>query len=102
MRQRITFIHEPQDAIDPKLMKVGKESLAVSGIKAAAREDRVTLGVNELPEELKLLLEQSHELHLRYVKGHSWDPISPFASRLSPGLHIYYTPQQNSSSLYDL
>src|SRR5450432_4022140 len=58
MRQRITFLHKPEDAIDPKSIKVTDDSLAFSGLKAA-REDRITFGLDELPLEIALALKQS-------------------------------------------
>ncbi|KUI58774.1 Protein pbn1 [Cytospora mali] len=52
MRQRVTFLHKPEDGIDPALLKVTDSSLTGPSLKAA-REDRVTLALEELPEELR-------------------------------------------------
>jgi hypothetical protein len=98
MRQRITFLHKPEDAIDPKSIKVTADSLAASGLKAA-REDRITFGFDELPKEVYYVLRQSHELRIRYVNSISYEPISPLLSRLSPGLHVYYSPQRGTHDL---
>lgn len=92
MRQRITFIHKPEDAIDPKSIKITGNSLATPSL-TAAREDKITLALKELPAEIRLVLEQSHELHIRYVAPFPYQPVLPFVSRLSPGLHVYFTPR---------
>jgi hypothetical protein len=99
MRQRITFLQEPQDSIDPKLLKVTKNAISTNELKAA-REDRVTFGFDELPQELYRVLKASHELHIRWISPKNFDTIAPFVSRLSPGLHIFYTPQRNSNNSY--
>ncbi|OBT49640.1 hypothetical protein VE04_10037, partial [Pseudogymnoascus sp. 24MN13] len=92
MRQRITFVHEPQDGIDPKSIGIHTNTLSVSGLKAA-REDHITLSLDELPQELRVALSQTKELHIRYVTAASYESIPPFNSKLSPGLHVYYTPK---------
>ncbi len=99
MRQRITLIHKPEDAIDPKSIAVNDDSLAFSGLEAA-REDRITFGFDELPPEISLVLKQSHELHVRYVNRLSYKSISPLLARLSPGLHVYYSPQRGGTNSY--
>jgi hypothetical protein len=97
MRQRITFLHKPEDAIDPKSIRVTSNSLAVSGLEAA-REDRITFGFDELPREIYYVLKESHELHIRYVNSKLYETISPLSSRVSPGLHVYYSPQRSTTS----
>src|ERR1700722_16419561 len=99
MRQRITLLHKPEDAIDPNSITVTHNSLTVSWLKAA-REDRITFGFDELPQEICLALKQAHELHVRYVNRISYESISPLVSRLSPGLHVYYSPQRSSNNSY--
>lgn len=99
MRQRITFIHKPEDAIDPASIKVTSDTLSVSGLRAV-REDKITFGFEELPQEIKHVLKQSHELHIRYVKGTYHENVSPLLSRLSPGLHVYYSPQRIGETVY--
>ena len=101
MRQRITFLQEPQDSLDPKLLSVTSTSISTKELKAA-REDRITLGLDELPQELYQLLKGSHELHIRWTSPRSFETIAPLVSRLSPGLHVFYTvAQRKSNSLYD-
>ncbi|KAK6605516.1 Protein pbn1 [Botrytis cinerea] len=97
MRQRITFLQHPQDAVDPQNIKVSQDSITAGRVKAA-REDRVTFSFSELPEEIYEVLKASHELHIRWVSPNQYDTASPLLSRLSPGLHVFYSPQRNSKS----
>ncbi|KAJ4391761.1 protease B nonderepressible form [Gnomoniopsis smithogilvyi] len=91
MRQRITFLHKPQDGVDPAAIKVTDSSLT-GPILPAVREDRITLALDELPGELRRFLQRCHELHIRWVSSYHYDTVSPLLSRLSPGLHLFYTP----------
>jgi hypothetical protein len=94
MRQRITFIHNPENSIDPDLLKVDHNS--INGPKIlAVREDRVTLGLDELPSELRRVLSEAHELHIRWISPSTHTLISPLNSRISPGIHVFFTPQKN-------
>lgn len=96
MRQRITFLHRPEDAVDPSSVVVTGTSLTGPTL-SAAREDRITLALEELPEELRQVLQSCHELHMRWVGSQPYDTISPLYSRLSPGLHVFFTPRAGST-----
>lgn len=96
MRQRITFIQDPEDSVAPGDLQVSENTLTSKGPIKAAREDKVTFGFSELPAELKALLEQTHEAHLRWISPHAFPTVEPFVSRLSPGLHVFYTPLKKS------
>lgn len=95
MRQRITFLHKPQDGIDPATLKVTDGSLS-GPVLPAVREDRITLALDELPDELRQLLQNCHELHIRWVTPDPYDTVSPLFSRLAPGFHLFYTPGSHS------
>jgi hypothetical protein len=82
-------------------LKVAKNSIAATNVKAS-REEKTTFGFEELPQELVGVLEASHELHVRWVNEAPYESISPLVSRLSPGLHVFYTPQRNSNTSYAL
>lgn len=99
MRQRVTFLQRPEDSVDPKLLKVGSNSISTKQLNAAL-EHRTTFSFEELPQELYRVLKASHELHIRWVSPLNYMSIAPVVSRLSPGLHVYYTPQRNSNSSY--
>lgn len=98
MRQRITFLHKPEHGVDPATIKVTDNSLT-GPVVPALREDRLTLALDELPDELRQVLQTCHELHIRWVSPYAYDTISPLFSRLSPGFHLFYTPAQDSHSL---
>jgi hypothetical protein len=57
MRQRITYVVKDPDTFTPDLLEVTKDgpkdSFAVSGVQAA-KEQRITLGLDELPTEVCL------------------------------------------------
>ncbi|RAL58544.1 hypothetical protein DID88_003992 [Monilinia fructigena] len=80
------------------ISKLTKISITAKQVKAA-REDRITFGFSELPQEIYRVLKASHELHIRWVGPDQYDTASPLFSRLSPGLHVFYSPQRNSKSL---
>jgi len=100
MRQRITFIHEPQDALDPSTLAISQDSLKASEEFKAAREHRITFGFDQLPQELYRALKACHEIHLRWSSPISYPTVSPFVSRVSPGLHIFFTPQPKFKNSY--
>ncbi|KAI1612194.1 PIG-X [Exophiala viscosa] len=91
MRRRSTWITHPSRAVNPDDIQVRKNQLLLGALKAA-REERVTLGFKELPEEVVEILRASHELHLRWAPERAYNTTAPFLSRTSPGLHVQYTP----------
>ncbi|KAL2419808.1 Protein pbn1 [Exophiala dermatitidis] len=104
MRRRSTFITHPSRAVNPADIQVYRNQLLLGALKAA-REERLTLGLKELPQEVVDVLEQSHELHLRWAPEHPYKTTVPFLSRTSPGLHVHYTPlkqDQDDDHLCDL
>ncbi|KAI4123681.1 MAG: hypothetical protein LQ347_006059, partial [Umbilicaria vellea] len=96
MRERITFIHEAEDAFSPDQLQVRNDTLHINSL-GAAREDRLTFSPHELPQELWQVLKQCHELHIRWVSSNPYSSILPFVSRASPGLNLFFTPRQNRS-----
>lgn len=91
MRRRTTYITEPSRAVNPRDIQVDGNHFLLGAIKAA-REERLTLGLNDLPKEVADVLQESHELHIRWAPEHLFTTITPFLSRISPGLHIFYAP----------
>ena len=51
MRRRVTFLHRSSDYFDPNQLQLHKDSLVVTSLKAA-REERLTFGLYELPQEV--------------------------------------------------
>ncbi|EON98105.1 putative protein pbn1 protein [Phaeoacremonium minimum UCRPA7] len=95
MRQRITFVHKPGTAVDPASLQVS-DSFIKGPVFEAAREERITLALDELPSELRDVVSSCHELHVRWVSPNAYETVAPLLSRLSPGLHVFYTPQKDS------
>lgn len=91
MRERITFIQKQGDSIEPTTLKIKGGVLKGPQIQAA-REDRLTIAIDELPTNLQVLLGTAHELHIRHVSSQPYEAISPLLSRLPPGFHLFYTP----------
>jgi hypothetical protein len=69
MKQRITYVVNDPDSFTPELLEVkkdgSKDSFVVNGLQAA-KEHRITLGLDELPSEVSTHLGCSFRLH-RYV-----------------------------------
>jgi hypothetical protein len=42
-------------------------------------------------------LKQAHELHIRWAAERAYAGILPWASRISPGLHVQFTPLKEKS-----
>ncbi|KAJ5619061.1 hypothetical protein N7510_003045 [Penicillium lagena] len=97
MKRRITIVQPENAPFHPSQAELTTSALSVRDLDGA-REDRITLGLDELPEELRTVLRQSHELHLRWSTERSYNAVAPFASRVSPGLHVFYTPLSSDQS----
>ncbi|KAH6694007.1 PIG-X [Plectosphaerella plurivora] len=96
MRQRITFIHGPGNAVDPSALTITDTSITTPEL-SAAREDRITATLDELPASLsRLLRAASAELHVKWVSPVAYTSVSPLSSRMSPGLHVFVTPAKGA------
>ncbi|KAL1968948.1 hypothetical protein VTN77DRAFT_782 [Rasamsonia byssochlamydoides] len=92
MKRRITFVHGAESPFDPdKQAKLSNDVLSIRELDAA-KEERLTFGFDELPGELWQVLKNCHELHIRWATERPYDAVVPFSSRVSPGLHVFYTP----------
>ncbi|VBB86821.1 Putative protein similar to PBN1 of Neurospora crassa [Podospora comata] len=96
MRERITFVQKEGDSIEPTALKVDGNGLKGPEVKAV-REDRLTFALDELPAELKALLEGVNQLHVRWVSPVAYESVSPLLARLPPGFHLFYTPGSDAS-----
>ncbi|CAG8212654.1 unnamed protein product [Penicillium salamii] len=101
MKRRITFVQRIDAGFNPQQVTLTPSSLSVRGLDAA-REDRITVELDQLPEQLRAILEQSRGLHLRWASERPYDALAPFASRVSPGLHVHYTPLKAGDSSEEL
>ncbi|EER37522.1 conserved hypothetical protein [Histoplasma capsulatum var. duboisii H88] len=91
MKKRITFIHGGEGKFDPKQVILRNDSLTVQSLDAALQE-KYTFAFNELPQEVWQVLRQCHELRVRWSSQYLYNAVPPFPSRVSPGLHVFYTP----------
>lgn len=91
MRERITYFHIPGAAVDPKQLEI-QDTKVQGPVTEAVREHKITLTLSELPSELAGLLRDVQDLHLRWATPASYETLEPFSSRVSPGLHVSYTP----------
>ncbi|KAJ5908413.1 hypothetical protein N7495_001095 [Penicillium taxi] len=97
MKRRITYFQAPNAPFEQDQVVLTSKNLVIRDLDAA-RENRITFGLEDLPEELRDVLKQSHELHLRWATERPYIAIAPFASRVSPGLHVHYTPLKKDLS----
>lgn len=102
MRQRITFIHEPHDAIDPKSFELSKDgergpSLNLKGLRAA-REDRIVFAYNDLSKDVRELFERTDEIHIKHVRPGSSQSLAPFSARIGSGLHASFEDKGEAGS----
>ena len=97
MRRRATYVTHPSQAVNPADIQVREKRLLLGALKAA-REERLTFGLGEIPSELTAHLRECHELHVRWAPEHAYNTTSPFLSRISPGLHLQYTPLEGLKS----
>ncbi|KAH7386847.1 PIG-X [Phaeosphaeria sp. MPI-PUGE-AT-0046c] len=101
MKQRFTYVVKKPESFTPELLEVAKEgSKDVFELRdvQAAKEHRITLGLGELPSELSAALQQWHELHIRWASPSPYKSTPPFTSRVSPGLHVLFTPLKSTPS----
>ena len=68
MKERITFVHGAEDAFNPDQVQLKSNTLYIKSLKAA-REDRVTASLYELPQEVG---ESRNLSHLRIAEKDSY------------------------------
>lgn len=96
MRQRTTFLQSTADVLDPSRLKISADE--ISGPKLhAARHDKLTFTVDELPQELYRILKASREFRVRWSSFSPYQTSVPVSSRLPPGLHVFYAPKQTQA-----
>lgn len=96
MKERVTFVHPPGGEIDPKLLELQSTGLLGPDINTM-REDRLTVPLEEIPTKFSEVLRQFASLQVRWSSPTQQNTISPFSSRISPGLHVSYTPAKGAS-----
>ncbi|KAI9924474.1 hypothetical protein ASPWEDRAFT_48012 [Aspergillus wentii DTO 134E9] len=91
MRRRITFVQRSEAPFEQDQAALTPDALSVTNLDAV-REERATFSFEELPSELSQVLKECHQLHIRWATERPYDTIAPFSSRVSPGLHVFFTP----------
>ncbi len=56
MNQRISFIHDADNPLDPSQLQLQNQTLHLKALEAA-REDRLTISLYELPQEVSRNIE---------------------------------------------
>ncbi|KAF7128266.1 hypothetical protein CNMCM5793_002808 [Aspergillus hiratsukae] len=97
MRRRITFVQRPETPFDHEQAVLTSDALSITHLDGA-REERATFSFEELPSEVWKVLKSSHELHIRWATERPYEIGAPFSSRISPGLHVYYTPGESGET----
>jgi len=64
MRQRLTFIHKPEDHVDPAKLQITDYSIQGPNFDAL-REERITLALDELPLFFQDIFKDAQELHIK-------------------------------------
>lgn len=64
MKQRVTYLLPEGSNIAPDEIKIEKDALIYTNAKDAALEKRVTVGLSELPDEVRALLFIYSSVHL--------------------------------------
>ncbi|KAK4135456.1 PIG-X-domain-containing protein [Trichocladium antarcticum] len=96
MRERITYVQKLGDSLEPSAITI--DGGKISGPEVhAVREDRLTIALDELPSELRALLKDAQELHIRWVSTTPYEAISPLLARLPPGFHVFFTPRREEA-----
>ena len=93
MRERITFYHPPGSGVDPDEDLDIQDAGLLGPQIDAVRQDRLTLSLDEVPDELIQTLHGYDAVHLRWTSPLQYETLDPFTSRISPGLHLSYMAQ---------
>ena len=70
MKERVTFVHGANDPFTPEQLRLDNDTLCVKSLKAA-REDRSTFGLHELPQEVSL----ASFIYLKHAMINSTDGV---------------------------
>ena len=93
MKQRTTYLIPSAGETHPDNFVIESTSLRIRSLHGA-REDRFTLGYDELPTEVRDVLRQCSEIVVRWSTGKSYVAVDPFGSRVPAGLHVYASPNR--------
>ncbi|KAM5456340.1 protease B nonderepressible form [Microsporum audouinii] len=97
MKTRLTYVYEGDSEFDPAQATVNETSLSIRALKAA-KQERILFDYTELPHEIRQVLKKCRDLRIRWASERPYAAVAPFSSRVSPGLHVIYTPASSGSS----
>jgi hypothetical protein len=95
MKQRTTYIITDPESTHPDNFVLEPQSLHIKTLHAA-REDRLTIGYNELPPEIWNVLKQCNEVFIRWSTSRPYESVDPYGSRVPAGLHVFLKPQREA------
>ena len=93
MKQRTTYLISSAEATHPDNFVIEPTRLQIKSLHGA-REDRFTIGYDELPTGVRDALRQCSEIVVRWSTGKIYAAVDPFGSRVPAGLHIYASPSR--------
>ena len=96
MRERLTFVHLPDAGIDPTILVIDDYGIDGPGL-ISVREQRLLFSIHELSSEVNEVLQELDDLHVRWSAPTAHNTLDPFSSRVSPGLHVAYTPRDEAT-----
>ena len=97
MRERVTYIlRSPSSDFNPSQLTVTTTNFAINGLDAY-KEDHLTFSYDQIPQSLWRVLRNCHEFHIRWSSTFPYQPLPPFVSRVTPGLHVSFTPLHGRS-----
>ncbi|RDH35167.1 PIG-X [Aspergillus welwitschiae] len=94
MKTRITYLQPPSSPFTSTQATLTPSSLKISDLDAA-KEVRVTIDLSEVDDdEVRSILTNLHEVHIRWAREQPYGIVSPFGSRVSAGLGVGVSPLQ--------
>lgn len=96
MKERVTFVHQQGEDVDPQLLKIQKDGISGPTVQTT-REDKLTIPLDQLPPQVLDVLKSLKDVHVRWVSPLAYEAEEPFVSRVSPGLHISFTPAEGKA-----
>ncbi|SPO02815.1 uncharacterized protein DNG_05490 [Cephalotrichum gorgonifer] len=94
MKRRITLAHKPEHGIDPAAVRLIDGTISGPEV-LAAKQERLVFSPDELPDEVAIPLSRCPgQLHVRWGASSSYESPELLSSRVSPGLHVFYSPTE--------
>lgn len=62
----------------------------MNGLRAA-REDKITLNLDDVAKHIKDFLERTRELHIKHVQPSLGKALAPLGAQIASGLHVTFS-----------